>query len=101
MRMSRRAAQAAVTAAALGGSMIVSATPAAAATTAPSCIGRMVTETTNGFDVLITNRCGYTRSAKVEVSLAPDSSCYVLSAGTNALYIYKGIFGNYKRTVNC
>ena len=101
MRMSRRAAQAAVTAAAIGGSMIVSATPAAAATTAPSCIGRLVTERTNGFDVLLTNRCGYERAAKVEVSLAPDSSCYVMPAGTSAFYIYKGIFGNYSRTVNC
>ncbi|WP_329228516.1 beta-Ig-H3/fasciclin [Streptomyces sp. NBC_00111] len=101
MRMSRKAVQAAVTAAALGGSMIISVTPAAAATTAPTCIGRMVTQTTDGFDVLLTNRCGGTRSVKVVVSLAPDSSCYVMSKGTNALYVYHGILGNYDRTVNC
>ncbi|MEV6402877.1 beta-Ig-H3/fasciclin [Streptomyces bobili] len=101
MRMSRRAVQAVVTAAAIGGSMIISATPAAAATTAPSCISRLVTERTDGFDVLLTNRCRYERAAKIEVSLAPDSSCYVIPSGSNAFYIYKGIFGNYSRTVNC
>ncbi|MEU2676736.1 beta-Ig-H3/fasciclin [Streptomyces sp. NPDC007107] len=101
MRMSRRAAQAAVTAAALGGSLIVSATPAAAATTAPTCIGRMVTQTTDGFDVLLSNNCGGTRSVKVVVSLASDSSCYVMSKGTHVLYVYHGILGNYDRTVNC
>lgn len=42
-----------------------------------------------------------TRSVKVVVSLAPDSSCYVMSKGTNALYVYHGILGNYDRTVNC
>ncbi|MFS0693632.1 beta-Ig-H3/fasciclin [Streptomyces nitrosporeus] len=101
MRMSRRAAQAAVTAAALGGSLIISATPAAAATTAPSCIGRMVTQTTDGFDVLLTNKCSGTRAVKVVVSLAPDSPCYVMSKGTSHLYVYHGILGNYDRTVNC
>lgn len=101
MRMSRRAAQAAVTAAAIGGSMIVSATPAAAATTAPSCISRLVTQNPRGFDVLLSNYCGGTRSVKIDVSLAPDSPCYVMSAGTSVLYIYEGILGNYSRTVNC
>lgn len=101
MRTSRKAAQAAVTAVALVGSLAVSAAPAAAATTAPSCIGRMVTETTNGFDVLLTNNCSGTRSVRVVVSLAPDSGCYKLARGANALYIYTGILGNYDRTVNC
>ncbi|MFF5165312.1 beta-Ig-H3/fasciclin [[Kitasatospora] papulosa] len=101
MRMTLRAAQAAVTAAALGGTMIISATPAAAATTAPTCIGRMVTQTTDGFDVLLSNNCGGERAVKVVVSLAPDSPCYVMSAGTRKLYVYHGILGNYDRTVNC
>ncbi|MEU1775356.1 beta-Ig-H3/fasciclin [[Kitasatospora] papulosa] len=101
MRMTLRAAQAAVTAAALGGTMIISATPAAAATTAPTCIGRMVTQTTTGFDVLLSNKCGGERAVKVVVSLAPDSPCYVMSAGTSHLYVYRGVLGNYDRTVNC
>ncbi|MEV0006590.1 beta-Ig-H3/fasciclin [Streptomyces sp. NPDC051840] len=101
MRMSRRAAQAALTAAVLGGSMIVTATPAAAATLAPSCVGRMVTQTTDGFDVLLSNKCGYEVSVRVDVSLAPDSPCYVMSKGTSKLYIYHGILGNYTRTINC
>lgn len=101
MRKSRKAAQAAVTAVALVGSLALSASPAAAATTAPSCIGRMVTETTNGFDVLLTNKCSGTRSVKVVVSLASDSPCYRLARGASTLYIYTGILGNYDRTVNC
>lgn len=88
-------------AAALGGSLIISATPAAAATTAPSRIGRMVTQTTDGFDVLLTNKCHDPRSVKAVVSLAPDSSCHVMSKGTNVLYICHGVLGNYDRTVNC
>ncbi|WP_445396855.1 beta-Ig-H3/fasciclin [Streptomyces sp. LE64] len=101
MRKSRMAVQAAVTAVGLVGSLAVSASPAAAATTAPSCISRMVTATTDGFDVLLTNRCSGTRSVKVVVSLAPDSPCYRLARGANTLYVYSGIFGNYERTVNC
>ncbi|MFG2428628.1 beta-Ig-H3/fasciclin [Streptomyces sp. NPDC048590] len=101
MRMSRRAAQAALTAAVLGGSMIVTATPAAAATVAPSCVGRMVTQTTDGFDVLLSNKCGYQVSVRVDVSLAKDSPCYVMSKGTTQLYVYHGILGNYTRTINC
>ncbi|MEU5398390.1 beta-Ig-H3/fasciclin [Streptomyces sp. NPDC005963] len=101
MRMSRKAAQAAVTAVTLVGSLALSAAPAAAATTAPSCIGRMVTETTNGFDVLLTNNCSGTRSVKVVVSLASDSRCYTLARGASTLYIYRGVLGNYDRTVNC
>ncbi|MFJ7422617.1 beta-Ig-H3/fasciclin [Streptomyces uncialis] len=101
MLTSRKAAQAAVTAVALVGSLAVSAPPAAAATTAPSCIGRMVTETTNGFDVLLSNNCSGTRSVRVVVSLASDSRCYTLARGASDLYIYRGVLGNYDRTVNC
>ncbi|MFF9689396.1 hypothetical protein [Streptomyces sp. NPDC014623] len=61
----------------------------------------MVTQTTDGFDVLLTNKCNGTRSVKAVVSLAPDSSCHVMSKGTNVLYIYHGVLGNYDRTVNC
>ncbi|WP_261991875.1 beta-Ig-H3/fasciclin [Streptomyces sp. OR43] len=99
--MPRRAVQAALTAAVVGGTMIAMASPAAAATLAPSCVSRMVTETTDGFDVLLWNKCSGTQSVKVDVSLASDSPCYVMSKGTSKLFVYHGILGTYTRTLTC
>ncbi|AJP05955.1 beta-Ig-H3/fasciclin [Streptomyces cyaneogriseus subsp. noncyanogenus] len=96
-------AMAAVTAAAIGGSLAVSAPAAhaAAAGTAPSCIGRYVTGTPEGFDVHLTNDCGRTMRVKVIVNNGGDSPCYTMAHGTSKLFIYEGVFGSYDRTVTC
>ncbi|MFF4247334.1 hypothetical protein ACFYY2_23115 [Streptomyces sp. NPDC001822] len=40
-------------------------------------------------------------SVKVLVDYAGDSNCYVMSAGTQKLYIYEGVLGQYDKTVLC
>jgi hypothetical protein len=109
MRLLRSLALTAAATAAIGGAFAAPAAHAASTTapaplagaTAPACISRYVTGTVDGFDVLLTNNCGKTMSVRVVVSSAPDSPCYVMSAGSHVLYTYEGIFGNYDRTAVC
>ncbi|MDG9723528.1 beta-Ig-H3/fasciclin [Streptomyces sp. DH41] len=91
------------TAAAVGGSLALSAPAAhaAAAGTAPACIGRYVTGTPSGFDVNLSNNCGKSMRVKVIVNNAGDSPCYTIANNSSKLYIYEGVFGTYDRTVTC
>ncbi|HEY9438800.1 MAG TPA: beta-Ig-H3/fasciclin [Streptomyces sp.] len=106
--MNRKLAVVAATTAAIGGVLLSTptaqaapATRAAAAGTAPSCIGRYVTGTPNGFDVDLSNNCGSTMRVKVIVDHGGDSPCYTMSNGSRKLFIYEGVFGTYGRTVVC
>ncbi|MFC7814638.1 MULTISPECIES: beta-Ig-H3/fasciclin [unclassified Streptomyces] len=93
----------AATVAAIGGSFFVSAPAAhaAAAGTAPACVNRYVTNTPNGFDVNLTNKCGRTMRVKVIVNNGGDSPCYTIYDRRSKLFIYEGVFGTYDRTVTC
>ncbi|MBC9715743.1 beta-Ig-H3/fasciclin [Streptomyces sp. TRM66268-LWL] len=73
----------------------------AAGGTAPACVNRYVTNTPNGFDVLLTNKCGRVMSVQVVVNNAGDSPCYVMSPNVSKLYIHESIFGTYDRTAVC
>ncbi|MBC9715744.1 beta-Ig-H3/fasciclin [Streptomyces sp. TRM66268-LWL] len=85
----------------LGTALLASPTAYAAGGTAPACINRYVTDTSKGFDVLLTNNCGYTMSVQVVVNNAGDSKCYVLANRATALYIHESVFGTYDRTAVC
>ncbi|MEV6056534.1 beta-Ig-H3/fasciclin [Streptomyces sp. NPDC052107] len=97
---------AAVTAA-IGGFIIVAppaqaaGDSAAAGGTAPACIYRMVDGTPDGFSVYLSNNCGKTMRVKVIVDSGGDSPCFTMSAGSDRLWYYTGVFGQYGRTVTC
>ncbi|MCZ1006257.1 beta-Ig-H3/fasciclin [Streptomyces lydicus] len=93
--------------AAIGGFIIVAPAAqaagdsAAAGGTAPACINRMVDGTPDGFSVYLSNHCGKTMRVKVIVNSGGDSSCFTMSAGSDRLWYYTGVFGQYGRTVTC
>lgn len=101
MNLRKKAAMVTAAALAIGGAATAFSPAAYAATNSPSCINRYVTGTTNGFDVMLTNKCGKTMRAKVIVNNGGDSPCYTMAAGSTALFHYVGVFGTYERTVGC
>ncbi|MEU3188392.1 beta-Ig-H3/fasciclin [Streptomyces sp. NPDC006923] len=105
MRLTSRFTRGIIVLAALGGSLALTPTAVhaapAPATTAPSCVSRSVYTTPGGFDVYLKNNCAGTMSVQVDVSSGGDSPCYVLSAGADETFEYRGVFGNYFKTILC
>jgi hypothetical protein len=75
--------------------------PAGALSEAPTCVSRTVYEVPDGFDVFMTNNCGYTVYVRVIVNWAPDSVCAQLLPGQSRTWHYVGITGSYDHLATC
>ncbi len=103
----RRLAAAAVTAAAIGGALAVSAPTAAAAPApgptaeAPTCVSRYWDDDPSGFGVNIKNNCTYTVRVRVIVDWGTDSPCWSLAPGQGKFWFKETITGQYSHLATC